>query len=75
MSKNKNDRILDNLEKIIGFIVLSLAGIVSYFFINMDDLTPLKMMILSTGIIFYLIFLMIAGVIYKKIFDKIKWKV
>lgn len=69
--KNKNDRILDNLEKIISFIVLSLVGIVSYFFINIDDLTPLKMSILSAGIVFYLIFLIIAAVFYKKIFDKL----
>ena len=41
--KNKTDRILDNLEKIISVLFVSLLGMISYFFVNLEELTIIKL--------------------------------
>ncbi len=70
--KNKTDRILDNLEKGIGVLGVSLFGMVSYTFINADTLSFVKVCILIFGIIEFTLFIAILGIVYKNYFDKLK---
>ncbi len=70
--KNKTDRILDNLEKGIGVLGVSLFGMVSYMFVNIDKISFVKNVVLALGIIEFSLFIAMLGIVYKKYFDKLK---
>ena len=47
----KLDRILNNLEKAISTFGLALLGMISYAFVNAENLAPIKVSFLAFGIV------------------------
>lgn len=70
--KNKTDRMLDNLEKIIGVLGVSLLGMISYLFVNIDNLTDNKMQLWVIGAIVIIAIMALLVVAYMKFYNKIK---
>lgn len=66
------DRVLDNLEKMIGALLISFFGMISYLFVNMEKLSFGKICILVGGMVLVIVALSALGVMYKKYFNKIK---
>lgn len=64
--KNKTDRILDNLEKIIGVFGVSLLGMISYLFVNIDNLTNNKLQIWVIGATIVVAIIAILCVVYAR---------
>lgn len=63
---------LDNLEKIIGVLGVSLLGMISYFFVNIDNLTGKKLQLWVIGVIVVVTIMALLAVLYKKYYNKIK---
>lgn len=70
--KRRIDRVLDNLEKMIGALLISFFGMISYLFVNMEKLSFGKICILVGGMVLVIMALSALGVMYKKYFNKIK---
>ena len=70
--KNKTDRMLDNLEKIIGVLGVSLFGMISYLFVNIDKLSFVKNVVLTLGIIELTLLIIGLGIAYNEHFNKLK---
>lgn len=70
--KNKTDRMLDNLEKIIGVLGVSLFGMISYLFVNIDKLSFVKNVVLALGIIEITLLIIGLGIAYNEHFNKLK---
>ncbi len=70
--KNKTDRILDNLEKIVGILGISLFGMVSYMFVNIDKLPFIKNVVLALGIIEFVILIVGLVIVYNKYLKELK---
>ena len=70
--KNKTDRVLDNLEKIIGVLGVSLFGMISYLFVNIDKLSFVKNVVLALGIIEITLLIIGLGIAYNEHFNKLK---
>lgn len=68
--KNKTDRILDNLEKIISVLFVSLLGMISYFFVNLEELTIIKLRLLIIGFAIVIGSITMLCVVYVRYFNK-----
>ena len=68
----KLDRILNNLEKAISTFGIALLGMVSYLFINAENLTTIKFIILWVGIVLACGVIAVLCVWYKKYLNQIK---
>lgn len=68
--KNKTDRILDNLEKIISVLFVSLLGMISYFFVNLEELTIIKLRLLIIGFAIVIGSIAMLCVVYVRYFNK-----
>ncbi len=69
------DRVLDNLERMIGALLISFFGMISYLFVNIEKLPFGKMWIFIVGMVVAVILVGVLGIMYKKYFNKIKeWK-
>ena len=63
---------LDNLEKIIGVLGVSLFGMISYLFVNIDKLSFVKNVVLALGIIEITLLIIGLGIAYNEHFNKLK---
>ena len=70
--KNKINRILDNIEKAIGVFGVSLLGMISYLFVNIDKLTNNKLQLWIIGATIDIAIMLILAFAYEKHFDKLK---
>ena len=70
--KNKLTRILDNLEKLAGSFSLTLIAMISYLFLNAENLIFLRISILIFAICLNLISLICIIWFYLKFFKKLK---
>ncbi|MCR2101570.1 hypothetical protein [Campylobacter upsaliensis] len=70
--KNKLTRILDNLEKLAGSFSLTLIAMISYLFLNAENLFFLRISILIFAICLNLISLLCIICLYLKFFKKLK---
>lgn len=66
------DRVLDNLEKVMGVFGVSLLGMISYLFVNVEKLSFAKICILASGIVAVFVLIIVLVVIYQKYLNKIK---
>lgn len=68
----KLERILNNLEKVISAIAIALLGMISYLFVNVENLVLTKLVILWVGIVLDFISLVVFGIIYVKYLNQLK---
>ncbi|RDU51593.1 hypothetical protein CQA49_08185 [Helicobacter sp. MIT 00-7814] len=67
--KSKLDRILDNLEKAISALIVSFFGLISYLFVNAENLITIKIVVLSIGIAFNVVVLAYLSMLYYRYFN------
>ncbi len=48
--KAKIEKSIDGLKSLLSILILSLFGMIAFFFINSDNLSTIKIYILSAGI-------------------------
>lgn len=70
--KRRIDRVLDNLEKVMGVFGVSLLGMISYLFVNVEKLSFAKICILASGMVAVFVLIIVLVAIYQKYLNKIK---
>lgn len=69
--KSRTDRLLDNLEKAMGSLVLCLFGMSAYLTLNAPKLHYIQIIIISVSIICAILILAILVLAYKVGLDKL----
>ncbi|MWV63058.1 hypothetical protein DCO58_00875 [Helicobacter saguini] len=70
--KNSFDRILDNLERLLGGLLLSLIGMVSYLFVNSDKLSAFKFGLLLFCIATFIVAAILTAITYFHYFNEVR---
>lgn len=70
--KRRIDRVLDNLERMIGALLISFFGMISYLFVNVEKLSFSKIWILVGGMALVIVAIAVLGIMYKKYLNKIQ---
>lgn len=70
--KRRIDRVLDNLERVMGVFGVSLLGMISYLFVNVEKLSFAKICILVSGMVAVFVLIIVLVAIYQKYLNKIK---
>ena len=70
--KRRIDRVLDNLERMIGALLISFFGMISYLFVNIEKLSSSKIWILVGGMALVIVAIAVLGIMYKKYLNKIQ---
>lgn len=70
--KSRINRILDNLEKTIGIFGVSLFGMISYLFVNIEKLSFGKTCVLIGGMLLVIVIIITLCVVYRNYLNKIK---
>lgn len=72
--RDRINRILDNLERVIGALLVAIMGMISYFFVNMEKLSSFKIALLFLGIVLFAIFVAVLLLIYTQELNKLDKK-
>lgn len=68
----KLERILNNLEKVISAFGLALLGMISYLFVNAENLTLTKLVILWVGMVLACAVIAVLCLWYNKYLNQLK---
>lgn len=68
----KLERILNNLEKVISAFGLALLGMISYAFVNADNLTPTRIVFLAFGMMLACAVIAVLCVVYIKYLNQLE---